>query len=143
MFRLCIHFDRREKWKYWELIFQFFKVDHLYVLGLPDDQYDYTPTGVPMTPILSVSEIPGELVIWNEKNASYTPGDVSMLEFTHPSDATYYFGSDEDHIRGRAHASSVVFIPSADPHAPGLWSYQAAAIALFDRTRILTVSCPG
>lgn len=139
MFNVCLSGgDRPGELVHWSYVLSHFSYDRVYLLGGPDhlDANDYHLKTAKR--VKTAAQLPKKtpLVLFSPANARYLPGQVSLLDFTHPKNATYMFGSNcvhlsEDELGGRD-PDHVVYIPTADHHE--CFDFVAASIALWDRT---------
>jgi hypothetical protein len=76
------------------------------------------------------------LVVLTGADASHLPGEQSLKDYQHPTDATYIFGSDDGRLMPSYFdglAIDKVYIPTI-PDSFSLFSAAAFAITLWDRT---------
>ena len=80
----------------------------------------------------TMDQLQGPLIVFNDEHAPYLPGTVSLYEFEHPENAVYFLGSDRSNQNPKMFEGidyTSVFIPDAGP----LYSFQAAAMVIYDR----------
>ncbi len=119
----------------WDYILSSFPPDKLIVFG---DAVDAPSTNVfsrlDATYADSLNGQRGTLVVLAPDNGQYVQGDESLVDFVHPDDAIYYFGSDKSPLGpkevGRP-PDHRVFIPTASKD--DLFSWQAYAMVAWDR----------
>lgn len=123
----------------WDYALSNFKPDHLYVIG---DEALAPETNVfsklSATYIEGADTLPtgSDLVVMSPENGVYLPGEVSLADFAHPSNAIYLFGpdkhhlNDDDHLRG-AIPNHLVYIPTDS--RDNMWSWTAYCVTMWDR----------
>lgn len=125
---VCFHFKREHFW-FWEEITKCYGVEKAYVIGVPDDHYDYSLPNTQMVEIGGWSEIPGDRVLFSAQDSVVIPGTHPLKDYVHPSDITYCFGSDDQYPTVWDGPLPIVYIEANT----SLWSFQAAGIVLRDR----------
>ncbi len=91
----------------------------------------------PVIRIDTAAELPAErpLVVLAHPDSQYIKGNQSLVDFVHPADAIYLFGSsygnlsDEDDLGGRK-PDALVYIPTVEHEC---YAHSAAYITLWDR----------
>lgn len=133
MVGICFSFDNNLMVReYWSYIFENFGITDIWELNRPtniDSNY-YIPTAID-----SVSELPVNrpIVIASHENAKYLQGTISLLDFIHPTNAIYIFGSDNDNLYPKMFKNMLyqaVYIPGSSNE---MHSFQAGAIFMYDR----------
>lgn len=122
----------------WDYLLDSFRPDALYVIG---DEADAPGTNVfaalNATYISDCSELPTDptFVVFAPENGRFIQGNESIESFIHPTDVIYFFGHDTNWVDsdtlGGETPDHLVFIPTDSDSE--LWSWQAAAICLWDR----------
>jgi len=81
----------------WEFALCNFRPDSAHVLG--DDDSQWSPHAQ-VTKIGNISELPNDhaFVVLAPANGTNIAGDESLVDFTHPTDVIYFFGSDAQHV---------------------------------------------
>jgi tRNA(Leu) C34 or U34 (ribose-2'-O)-methylase TrmL len=84
--------------------------------------------------IASISDLPKnhQLVVVSPQNGRYVQASTSLHDFSHPSNAIYYFGTDEGHMT-KKELNNTTYEAIYLPISEHLWSSQAASIILYDR----------
>lgn len=118
----------------WDYALTNFPPDELFVVG---NLGDYTSKIVGRAILLdSVADLPLKpLILMAPANGMNIAGDWSLVNFNHPAEAVYLFGSDtgflsEVDLDGRA-VDYKVYIPTASDDE--MYSFMAAAVTLYDR----------
>lgn len=127
MLNLAIHYNVSD-FDFWAHLVEAFRVDHVYVLGLPEDMETDRWTSVG-----SFDELPtgAVRVVLQPCNGKYFQGETLLSEFTHPENAIYIFGSDDCHNLPVACDSSVYVRP---PHScTTFYASQVGFLVLYDR----------
>ena len=133
MFGICFSFDIdlmvRE---YWSYIFEHFEIIDIWELNRPSniDSNYYIPIA-----IYSVSDLPTDssIVIASHKNAKYLQGTIPLVDFIHPTNAIYIFGSDANNLYPEMFKDmtyQTVYIPGSSNE---MHSFQAGAMFMYDR----------
>lgn len=116
--------------EYWSYVFEQFNVDNVWERGRSSD----VNSNYKLETIEEYSELPNvPLIILAHKNAKYIRGEVSLLDFKHPENCIYVFGSDNGNIYPEEFGGrdlTPVYIP---PSNIEMYSFQAAAIVMYDR----------
>jgi len=122
----------------WDYLLSSFEPDELYVIG---DEEEAPSTNVfshlEATYITTLGDLPGDptVVLLASLDGRYIQGDESLVDFTHPDDAIYFFGHDtrwvSDEVYGGRTPDHFVYIPTDS--TDDLWSWMAAGIVLWDR----------
>ena len=109
--------------------------------GLIGDEADAPTTNVfsklKATYIESVADLPQSvpLVVLAQVNGRYVQGDVSLKDFTHPTDAIYLFGNDVEWVTSEelvGHSiDHLVYIPTDT--GDDMWSWAAYVATAWDR----------
>ena len=94
------------------------------------------PNRFKLTWIKDATDLPlenNELIIVSPKDGRYIQGEISLVDFEHPKDAIYFFGTDEDRLRPHHIGEDVNYRSVYIPASPDLWSPQIGSIVLYDR----------
>jgi len=138
MIAVCIPLAQNGQYQtQWDYLLSSFEPDRLYVIG---DEKDAPTTNVfaslNAVYVESCADLPADLplIVFASKTARYVKGVTSLVEFTHPADAVYFFGHDvrwvDDEVLGRV-PDEIVYVPTDT--TDDLWSWVAGAVALWDR----------
>jgi hypothetical protein len=115
----------------WDYAISHWIPDHVYVVG--DISIPFR--GAIRLPCLGYLSA-GTTVLLAPQNGARFQGDESLADFSHPTDATYIFGSNHRHLTdaemGGLSPTHKVFIPTESHHE--MHSFVAAAITLYDRS---------
>ena len=133
MFGVCIPHPQREIWlNQWGYLFAHFAPDCIWVLNAPDDARYYST----VNRIATLAELPeSPLILLAAPSSQYVRGDKSLMDFAHPTDAIYLFGSDnanfsDEHFIDRS-PDHKVYIPTESDDE--MYSWVAAAVTFYDR----------
>jgi len=113
---------------------------------LPDYVYDRNPPDVELddiyykwTPVDSISDgiARGTAegltpVLITPLNAQIIPGEISLKDYTHPTNALYVFGDDNNTLDNDYGITDKVYVHSLNQQVT-YWSFMVASIVLFDR----------
>lgn len=124
MLRVCITPTGGYLDNQWDYVLTNFKPDLVYALGSEGMMRD-------VVRITSLSEVEGSIVVLTPKHGRYVKGVKSLLEFEHPEDVTYVFGSDKEHLTIDAEPDELVYIPTDT--GDEMYAHVAAAITLWHR----------
>lgn len=116
--------------EYWSYVCAQFGIDKVYEINRPENiQSNYKPIA-----INNYSELPNKkLVIAAHKNAKYLQGNYSLIDYVHPKDCIYIFGSDASNLypeQFKGYNWDSIYIP---PSKIEMYSFQAGAIIMYDR----------
>lgn len=138
MFNVCITYDPNENSQMqWDYVLLNFKPDSLYLIGGDKKDIARKSPRSKAVHIKNVSELPRDipLVVLTPKLGRNIQGTKSLLEFEHPENATYLFGSDIDHLTPKdfklRSPDHIVYIPVDTDDE--MFSYMAAAVTFWDR----------
>ena len=104
---------------FWDSLIRGYSISNIYEINGPGDVW---------RSVNSIPDIPR--VIFSPVDAKYMPGETKLEDFQH-GDFLYVFGSDEFH-NPYIDAIDYIYIPIRS--GVSLWSVQAAAIVLYDRS---------
>lgn len=124
----------KEYFNQWDYALTNFPLDELFVVG---NLGDYTSKMVGRAILLdSVVNLPSKpLVLMASVNGMNIAGDRSLVNFNHPVEVIYLFGSDagflsEADLSGRT-INHKVYIPTVSDDE--MYSFMAAVVTLYDR----------
>lgn len=124
---IALHYNARD-FDHWCHLVQAFEVTRVHALGLPVDYEtavwhscgDFTDIDSGLT-----------RVVVQPADGKYQVGETPLPEFTHPVNAIYIFGSDDQH-NPAVECDASVRIPTVKS-AVTLYAAQAALLVLYDR----------
>ena len=105
----------------------------LYERGKPDDLGNESFNTVGVNSVDELPDVP--LILLTPQNSKYLPGDVNIVDFTHPTDCIYMFGNDREATYPEEFGSreyTKVYISTMVDY----WSPQTATIVLWERNRV-------
>ncbi len=118
----------------WEYVLCHFQADAIYCVGGPPPEGAVLSSAVQ---IVNSQDIPSalSLVLLAPENGLNVQGDESLVDFVHPDDVVYWFGSDSRHIElelfeGRS-PDHKVFVPVDT--ADQAYSFMVYGIVAWDR----------
>lgn len=120
---ICFQYDEKNRAE-WDDLARAYKVQ-AYEINTPN-----TETVGRFKIIKDLSDITIPIVAVQPVSSPTFPGEISLLDFEHPSDVVYLFGADHVHNE-KVDVLASVYIPM--PNNKCIWSVQAAAIVLYDR----------
>lgn len=109
-----------------------FQPKNTWVMGDAPDDHIKRIGGAILTD--SLSELQGKIVICQPINGLEIQGETSLLDFKHPENAIYVFGSNHVHMRSNDFEGldyETVYIPSDSQS--DMYNFASAGIILFDR----------
>ncbi len=133
---VCIGIEREDEERQWDYLLAGFKPDELYVFGESRSYEISSKTVGRAIRVATAAELPDyPLIVLSSQQGRYIKGKTSLLDFKHPTDATYMFGSDfrnlsEDDFGGRE-PDDIVYIPTDEVYE--MYSWTVAAIVFWDR----------
>lgn len=127
MLEIAFFYDPRLT-DFWDQLVRTFAVNAAHVVGLPEDFQ--TSTWQALASVDEIENLSSPRTMFSPASAELAPGAVALSDYTHPDEAVYVFGSDEQH-NPAIDCDAIVYVPT--PRADPLWSVQAAAIVLHDR----------
>tara|TARA_R110000824_G_scaffold93832_1_gene226872 strand:+ start:72 stop:491 length:420 start_codon:yes stop_codon:yes gene_type:complete len=122
--------DRRDQWGY---AIPSADISAVYVID-PTDEPLVRPfhDGIK---ILALSELVGDVVIVQPLSGANVQGTQSLVDYVHPTDATYVFWHDDEHMTTDDLAGvtpdALVYIPTSDDTQ--LYSASAMMVVMYDR----------
>lgn len=131
--RVCFEYNMNNTFmNQWDFIVCNFKPTHIYILG-DSDSYISNPLKV-ATWINSYDELPDlPLIVAAPAHGRYVAGDISLVDFVHPNDCIYIFGSDSGVMQSeqlnREH--QCVYVPTDTQD--DMYSFTAYACFMWDR----------
>ena len=121
----------------WDYILLNFRPDNLYIISEENLEFNRKSPRSKSTVIKSVKDLPKNvpLVVLAPKISEHLQGETSLLEFKHPKDAIYFFGSDNGQLSKEDFKSRkpehLVYVPVDTDDQ--MFSFMAAAVVLWDR----------
>lgn len=135
-FSVCLTGASGDRWTdNWSFVLSHWPPDMIYLIGGPDPRVPDYFRGR-WEEIFDATELPDlPLVVMSPENARFVPGTVSIVDFVHPAECVYLFGSDHVHLSevelGERRPDHVVYIPTGSIHE--MYSHTAGAVTLYDR----------
>jgi len=136
---VCIHYTNSSCFQnQWDYVLSHYNLTNLYIIGAPKkDVFDGNNVFKTAQLIKNAEKLPKNkpLILMAPKNGRYVQGTVSLIDFVHPSHATYFFGPDNLHVSedilGSRQPDHKVYIPTKTKD--NIYSFIAAAITFYDR----------
>jgi hypothetical protein len=135
MIAVAFHFTEDENTiKQWEYVLSHFEADYLYCVGGQPPVSDVLSKAAC---IQSGDELPLDIpvILLAPINGLYVQGNVSLVDFDHPEDACYWFGSDFLHfdpeLLGGRQPDHTVYVPVDTKDQ--MFSHVVWAVVAWDR----------
>lgn len=117
----------------WDYILSNFAADNIYLLNGMEPTGKLLQAATRITTVDELPEIP--LILLAPLQGRYIQGDESLVDFVHPADATYLFGSDKAHMEQELLGTRVpdhkVYVPTDDNTE--MYSWTAYTSVVWDR----------
>ena len=116
----------------WDFVLSHWAPEQIYLMG-PELWSSKTFSGA--IRVECASELPAqELVLLAPQTGRYVQGVTSLIDFVHPANPIYWFGSDHTHMFLNECAPTpdhLVYVPTET--TVEMYSHTAAAVTLYDR----------
>jgi len=136
MYDVCVSYESGKVMQYWDQLLTNFGIpaESVWIRNLPSNitnlysgKYDQ---------LYDVTKIKNkQMVVLAPPNGLYIQGVESLVDFIHPENALYFFGSDhvylEEEEYGGLIPNNYVYIPQHDRH--DMYSFCAASCVFYDR----------
>lgn len=136
MFDVSFQFQSGKVMQYWDQLLTNFGVpaENVWVRNLPAGS-DNIYTGVYDQPY-DISQLQDKnTIVLAPPNGLYIQGTESLVDFTHPDNALYFFGFDHSFLEQEEldglNVTNYVYIPQHDKH--DMYSFCSATCVLYDR----------
>lgn len=132
---VCIEFSAVEQFRRtWSYLAQENKIPYTYE-RMPENLADWDKMDYGWENwhcVTDLSSVPDPIVVLSPADASHLPGEISLYEYEHPENVTYFFGSDtrdlwEYHLEDRDYTTLYI------PFGGYMYSFSAAAMVIYDR----------
>jgi len=124
--------------KQWEYVLSHFRVDALYCVGTTAPPRGFVLGAA--TCVQTGAELPQDmsLVLLAPLTGRIVQGTTSLVNFTHPENACYWFGDDDgnfdpDELYGGRQPDHIVYVPTDT--ADQMYSHVTWAVVAWDRQR--------